>query len=807
MKRIVRGVCGLLSAVMLLSTTAMAADYTPVVTSDERVKGFYNVYNGENASLQMELAGRYNSGAMSEEGGSLEIVQFNARNGFAYAVSGLKGTLIAIDLNGGMDGEKVTALGGTEYDVKSMVRSYGDMTSVAISPDGTHLAVAIQAVDYDEQGSVALFTCQANGSLTHLSTVEVGVQPDMVTFTPESSKILTANEGEPRMGYSAAGAVDPKGSVSIIDAETFNVETVGFDNFDGRRDALVKEGIVLKKNTVPSVDLEPEYIACTDDTAYVSCQEANAIAVLDLDNAQFTGIYSVGFEDYSKVAIDIDKKDETYAPKAYESLRGIRMPDGISLYEAGGKTYLLTANEGDSREWDKYLNEDERNFKKGENTSPSGAITADNSGLKGKVIFFDSADYDGLDSSKDYLFGGRSFTVLKVTENGLEEIFDSGSKFESITDEKISANFNCSNDDKTVDDRSGKKGPEPESVTVGTVGGKLIEQIRNQYEELKEHSRLKLNVVGIASSHNAIYNRNGIDLDHYAEVLRKSEPSNPQKLCENILGMNIFNSVFVDCTASKDISALYQTLLDNNVSVVAANKIAVSSKYEDYMRLKETALTRGVKFRYETNVGAGLPIIGTINDLRNSGDRILKIEAVLSGTLNFIFNELSADVPFSETVHRAKEGGYSEPDPRIDLSGVDVIRKLVILTREAGYRIEQEDVEKHLFIPDNYFQGSVDDFWQRLPELDADFERRRQQLEKEGKRWRFVATMEGGKAKVSLQEIDRNHPFYNLGGTSNIVLLTTERYREYPMLIQGYGAGASVTAAGVFANVMSIANI
>ena len=269
------------------------------------------------------------------------------------------------------------------------------------------------------------------------------------------------------------GAVDPAGSVSIIDAETFNVKTVGFDNFDGRRDALVKEGIVLKKNTVPSVDLEPEYIACTDDTAYVSCQEANAIAVLDLDNAQFTGIYSVGFEDYSRVAIDINKKDAEYAPKTYESLRGIRMPDGISLYEIGGKTYLLTANEGDSREWDKYLNEDERNFKKGENTSsPSGAITADNSGLKGKVIFFDSADYDGLDSSKDYLFGGRSFTVLKVTENGLEEIFDSGSKFESITDEKISANFNCSNDDKTVDDRSGKKGPEPESVTVGTVGGK-----------------------------------------------------------------------------------------------------------------------------------------------------------------------------------------------------------------------------------------------------------------------------------------------------------------------------------------------
>ena len=465
MKRIVRGVCGLLSAVMLLSTTAMAADYTPVVTSDERVKGFYNVYNGENASLQMELAGRYNSGAMSEEGGSLEIVQFNARNGFAYAVSGLKGTLIAIDLNGGMDGEKVTALGGTEYDVKSMVRSYGDMTSVAISPDGTHLAVAIQAVDYDEQGSVALFTCQANGSLTHLSTVEVGVQPDMVTFTPEGSKILTANEGEPRMGYSAAGAVDPKGSVSIIDAETFNVETVGFDNFDGRRDALVKEGIVLKKNTVPSVDLEPEYIACTDDTAYVSCQEANAIAVLDLDNAQFTGIYSVGFEDYSKVAIDIDKKDETYAPKAYESLRGIRMPDGISLYEAGGKTYLLTANEGDARAWPVETEADSNEIKDKESQ-----VT----GLKpgGKVTWFDVDQYDGLEAGTDYIFGGRSFTLFKVTRNGLEEAFDSGSDFERITNEKLPEYFNCSNDTIEIEDRSGKKGPEPESVAVGTVGSK-----------------------------------------------------------------------------------------------------------------------------------------------------------------------------------------------------------------------------------------------------------------------------------------------------------------------------------------------
>lgn len=342
---------------------------------------------------------------------------------------------------------------------------------------------------------------------------------------------------------------------------------------------------------------------------------------------------------------------------------------------------------------------------------------------------------------------------------------------------------------------------------VGTVGGKLIEQIRSQYEELKKHSRLKLNVVGIASSKNAIFSREGLDLDNYRELLKQSEPSNPEKLRDNILNMNIFNSVFVDCTASREIAALYQTLLEHNISVVAANKIAASSKYEVYHKLKETALTRGVKFRYETNVGAGLPIIGTINDLRNSGDKILKIEAVLSGTLNFIFNELSADVPFSETVRRAKEQGYSEPDPRVDLSGIDVVRKLVILTREAGYRVEQEDVERHLFVPDDYFKGSLEDFWRRLPELDADFERRRQALAAKHQRWRFVATMEGGRTKVSLQAIGQNHPFYNLGGSNNIVLLTTERYKEYPMLIQGYGAGASVTAAGVFANIMSIANI
>lgn len=342
---------------------------------------------------------------------------------------------------------------------------------------------------------------------------------------------------------------------------------------------------------------------------------------------------------------------------------------------------------------------------------------------------------------------------------------------------------------------------------VGTVGGQLLEQIHDQYEELKRTKRLKLNVVGIATPKKALFNRDGIDLANYRQLLADAPESNDKKLRDAIIEMNCFNSVFVDCTASKDVAEIYQPLLEHDISVIAANKIAASSSYEKYALLKETALARGVFFRYETNVGAGLPIIGTINDLRNSGDVILKIEAVLSGTLNFIFNELSADVTMSEAVRRAKEQGYSEPDPRIDLSGKDVIRKLVILAREAGYKVEKTDVEKHLFIPDEFFEGSIEEFWKNLPQLDADFEARRKQLDAEGKRWRFVATFDHGKLSVALKEVDSTHPFYNLQGSNNIVALTTERYREYPMLIQGYGAGASVTAAGVFANIMSIANI
>lgn len=341
---------------------------------------------------------------------------------------------------------------------------------------------------------------------------------------------------------------------------------------------------------------------------------------------------------------------------------------------------------------------------------------------------------------------------------------------------------------------------------VGVVGGMLLEQIGSQRDTLLRTHRLKLNVVGIASSRHAVFNREGIDLSTYRRQLDAAPDTTPQHLLRGVTGMNIFNSVFVDCTASADIAALYPELLEHNISVVAANKIAASGNYETYRRLKDMALTRGVKFLFETNVGAGLPIIGTINDLISSGDRILKIEAVLSGTLNYIFNTLSENVSLSQAVSRARELGYSEPDPRVDLSGKDVVRKLVILTREAGYRGEQEDVETDLFIPRRLFEGPVEEFQAELPKLDAGFEEQRRRLSAEGKRLRFVARMDRGAMSVGLEAVGASHPFYNLEGSNNIVLLTTERYREFPMMIQGYGAGAAVTAAGVFANIMSTAH-
>ncbi len=343
---------------------------------------------------------------------------------------------------------------------------------------------------------------------------------------------------------------------------------------------------------------------------------------------------------------------------------------------------------------------------------------------------------------------------------------------------------------------------------VGTVGGNLLEQLNRQQEKLLKEKHLKIKLAGVADTKKMAFSRDGIDIANYKEVLSSSNlVSGLEEFRVKMTEMNLFNSVFVDCTASEEVGGIYEAVLDSNISVVAANKVAASSSYENYSKLKSIAKRKGVKFLFETNVGAGLPIINTLNDLVYSGDKILKIEAVLSGTLNFIFNTISEDIKLSQAIKMAKDMGYSEPDPRIDLSGFDVARKLLILARESGYPLEMSDIKINKFVPEKYFEGSVDDFFASIPEVDADFERRRSELAAQGKKWRFVARFEEGNAETGLQEVESTHPFYDLEGSNNLVMYTTERYHEFPMLIKGYGAGASVTAAGVFADLIKVSNI
>jgi aspartokinase/homoserine dehydrogenase 1 len=343
---------------------------------------------------------------------------------------------------------------------------------------------------------------------------------------------------------------------------------------------------------------------------------------------------------------------------------------------------------------------------------------------------------------------------------------------------------------------------------VGTVGSNLLQQLQKQQQKLLDEKHLKMKLTGVANSKKMVFLREGIEMDIFKEMLENSDKkSSLQGFVDEMKDMNIYNSVFVDCTASEEVSDFYKEILSSNISVVTANKVAASSAYENYIGLKNMAKQKGVKFLFETNVGAGLPIINTLNDLVNSGDRILKIEAVLSGTLNFIFNTISAEIPLSKTIRMAKEQGYSEPDPRMDLNGVDVARKILILARESGYPIEMDDITIERFVPDEFFDGSLDDFWKNISQLDAGFEEKRKKLEAENKKWRFVAQYENGKAKIGLQEVNSRHPFYDLEGSNNLVMYTTERYNEFPMLIKGYGAGASVTAAGVFADLIKVSNI
>jgi len=343
---------------------------------------------------------------------------------------------------------------------------------------------------------------------------------------------------------------------------------------------------------------------------------------------------------------------------------------------------------------------------------------------------------------------------------------------------------------------------------IGLVGGNLLEQIKQQQSKLLKEKHLKIKLAGIANSKKMLFNRDGIEIESFREkMLEDGQTSGLSEFKDEIIRLNMYNSVFVDCTANDRVADLYAELLNANVSIVTANKVAASSDFQNYALLKKTAKRKGVKFLFETNVGAGLPIITTLNDLVNSGDTILKIEAVLSGTLNFIFNTISESVPLSQTIRMAKEKGFAEPDPRIDLSGVDVARKLLILVRESGYQFDMKDIKINTFIPDQYFEGSVEDFWKNIPAMDSEFELKRKKLAGAGLHWRFVAKFDQGKAEIGLQEISAGHPFVDLQGSNNLVMFTTERYQEFPMIIKGYGAGAVVTAAGVFADIIRVSNI
>lgn len=346
-------------------------------------------------------------------------------------------------------------------------------------------------------------------------------------------------------------------------------------------------------------------------------------------------------------------------------------------------------------------------------------------------------------------------------------------------------------------------------VGKGTVGSKLLQRIADQAEKLQKENRLRIRLVGVAGSRNMILEREGLNPETVIDDIEtKGEAGTIEDFKEKMIKMNVANSVFVDCTASEDVAKIYQSLLEANISVVTANKIASSSSYESYAKLKKTARDKGVKFFFETNVGAGLPIISPINDLVLSGDKIIRLEAVVSGTLNFIANELAAGGVLSEVIQDAKDKGFSEPDPRIDLSGTDVVRKLLILSRESGYVIEEKDVEVEPFVAQKYLDApSLDDFMENVKELDAQYKAQSEKLSAENKRLRYVAHLENGKAKVGLVEVDNTHPFYDLEGSNNMVLIWTENYFEHPMQIKGYGAGADVTAGGVFADVIKVANV
>ena len=342
-------------------------------------------------------------------------------------------------------------------------------------------------------------------------------------------------------------------------------------------------------------------------------------------------------------------------------------------------------------------------------------------------------------------------------------------------------------------------------VGTGLIGKTLISQIAKHKEYLRSSRSLEINVVGITNSRKMIFDADGITLSRFEDTLEKGEKADLNHFVQTMINLNLPQSIFVDCTSNESVVKNYSEILENSISIVTPNKIANSDSYKNYLNLRNIAKKRNVRFLYETNVGAGLPVINTLTDLLTSGDEIRKIEAVLSGTLSFIFNNFKEGTAFSEIVKQAQEKGYTEPDPRVDLSGKDVARKLLILARETGLKLELKDIQIDSILPTSCLKAnSVASFFVELKKNNHVFEARRIHAARQNKVLRFIASLDKGKAKISLQEVDTTHPFYNLSGSDNIISFTTERYSERPLVVKGPGAGAEVTAAGVFAEIISI---
>lgn len=337
---------------------------------------------------------------------------------------------------------------------------------------------------------------------------------------------------------------------------------------------------------------------------------------------------------------------------------------------------------------------------------------------------------------------------------------------------------------------------------IGNVGSKLIQQIYDQNAYLQENFSINLRIAGISNSKNMLFSDQGISYERYLNWNEQSEKASVQEFAGEIIARNLRNSVFVDVTASPDVPEIYENLLKKSINIVACNKIAASSDFKKYKTLKNTARNHNCNFYFETNVGAGLPVIGTINDLIKSGDRILSIQAVLSGTLNFVFNEYDGSRTFSEVVAQAQKEGYTEPDPRLDLSGTDVARKILILAREAGYPLQFEEIENISFLPEECMQGSVEDFYNQLTRYEDHFKSLLHNAQQQGKILKYTADFENGKAKVGLQHVASDSDLFHLYGKDNIVIFKTLRYSEQPLVVKGAGAGAEVTASGVFADII-----